>query len=667
MALCLVGSPVIVRASGAGGEGNPATATTASTTNSSDAPAAAAKTEAPAKPAESSVESELGQLRELMEAQSKQIQEQSEQLKQQQQQMQALEEKLAVGAPSTSPAATPASGYAPASVSSSIPTSVVTTPAVVTAASPVSAGSAAPNQNPDADQPIAIRYKGVTLTPGGFFAAETVWRQHALGSDVNTAFGSIPMPGASQNHISEFFGSGRQSRIAMLVSGKLKDVTMNGYYEGDFLTSGTPSNPNQSNSYAFRQRQFWGQAAFNSGWTITGGQMWSLLTETGHGMDNRTEQLPQTIDAQYHIGFSWARQYGFRVVKDFNNKVWLGFAVENSQATISVGGNPTVNSGGSVVCVTTACTGSSGTTTINPTVLNNFLLGAFGTSGGLNNPLANYSYNPSPDLIFKAVFEPGFGHYEIFGLLSEFRDRVFPCVPITGTTAPVGCPSATSAIGAYNDSRTGGGVGVNARASVLAKHVDIGIHFFGGDGIGRYGSGGLADATTRPDGTLALIRNYQALGTLQFHPTPKLDINLNGGAEYDARTAYAKPGSALPNEGYGAQLFNNSGCWTETSPVTGPSSSSNTGVPSGVGGSTGFIPGPLGNCSSNTRNTIEGTLGFWYRFYRGPMGTFQWGAQYSYAVRNTWRGVGTTSGVGVSGGPHGIDNMVFTSMRYYIP
>jgi hypothetical protein len=501
------------------------------------------------------------------------------------------------------------------------------------------------------------------LTPGGFFAGETVWRQHALGSDVNTSFGAIPMPGASQNHMSEFFGSGRQSRIAMLVSGKLKDVTMSGYYEGDFLSAGTPSNSNQSNSYVFRQRQFFAQAVFNSGWSFTGGQMWSLITETGHGMDNRTEVLPQTIDAQYHIGFSWARQYGFRVVKNFDNKMWLGFSVENSQATLTVSGNPTVSNGGTTVCITAACTGTTGTAVINATPQNNFLLGEFGTSGGLYNPLANYSFNPSPDLVFKAVFEPGFGHWEIFGLVSEFRDRVFPCVPITGTTAPAGCPSTTSGLGAFNDSRTGGGVGGNGRVSILAKHVDLGIHFFGGSGIGRYGSAGLSDATTRPDGTLALIRNYQSLGTIIFHPTAKLDISLNAGGEYNARTAYAKPGSALPNEGYGAQLFNNSGCWTETQPVTGAT----TSVPTGVGGSSGFVPGSLSNCSAQTRNIIEGSLDFWYRFYRGPMGTFQWGAQYAYAVRNVWRGVGGTTGVTVSGQPHGVENMVFTSVRYYIP
>src|SRR5580700_5317247 len=258
------------------------------------------------------------------------------------------------------------------------------------------------NVNAALESPLALHYKGITITPGGFLAAEFVRRSRALAADVNTPFNSLTVPGASQSGLSEFFGSGRQSRISMLAAGRLQSATLSGYVEADFLSAAASSNNNQSNSYSLRQRQAFAQVAFNDGFSITGGQMWSLLTETKHGMDNRTEATPMTIDPQYTIGFSWARQYGLRLVKGFNNKVWLGFAMENSQATIT-----THNNGA------------------------NFLVGEQGTSGGLYNPaistcstnaaglttcspVANYSFNPSPDLIAKAVFEPGFGHYEVF-------------------------------------------------------------------------------------------------------------------------------------------------------------------------------------------------------------------------------------------------------------
>ena len=148
-------------------------------------------------------------------------------------------------------------------------------------------GQAASTENP-----VAIHIKGITLTPGGFFAAETVWRGKALSADINTPFNSVPLPGTSASNVSEFNASGRQSRISLLAEGKLDNVKIGGYYETDFLSAGTTSNDNQSNSYTMRQRQFWAQAKFDSGFTITGGQMWSLVTETAQGMDNRTEDLP---------------------------------------------------------------------------------------------------------------------------------------------------------------------------------------------------------------------------------------------------------------------------------------------------------------------------------------------------------------------------------------
>jgi hypothetical protein len=467
--------------------------------------------------------------------------------------------------------------------------------------------------------PTAIHVKGITITPGGFLAAETIYRSRALGSDINTPFNSVPMPGSSNSNMSEFFGSGRQSRISMLAEGRYKSVKLMGYVEGDFLSAGVTSNNNQSNSYSFRQRQAWGGAAFDNGWTITGGQMWSLVTETKHGADNRTEALPMTIDPQYTVGFSWARQYGFRVAKNFGNKVWFAVAAENPQATLTSHGNAA-----------------------------NFLLGSAGTSGGLYNLNANYSFNPSPDLIAKLAFEPGFGHYEVFGVYSRFRDRIFPCEDVS-TTALCGS-SATpgpNATGAFNSSKNGGGVGANARWSFAHKHVDFGLHGLGGSGIGRYGTGGLSDVSVHANGTLDLIRSLQGLSTLEFH-TSKADVYLNAGAEYASRAADYDP-VTQKYVGYGSPFFNNTGCVTETGPGAG-----------------GFLPGALSNCTSDTRVLIEGTAGVWFKLFDGSKeklnwGRIQFGPQYSYVVRNTW------SGVKYPNQPQGVDNMVFTSFRYYLP
>jgi len=480
------------------------------------------------------------------------------------------------------------------------------------------------------ENPIALHYKGITITPVGFLAAETVWRQHATGSDINTPFNSIPFDGAAQSHMSEFFGSGRQSRVGFLAEGVAGNLTMRGYVEADFLSAGVTSNNNQSNSYTLRQRQAWGQAALSSGWTFTGGQMWSLVTETKKGMDNRSEALPMTIDPQYNVGFSWARQYGFRVTKKFNNKLWFGGSVENAQ--IILGGH-----------------GAS----------NNFLIGQQGTGGGLYNGTTNYSYNASPDFIGKVVLEPGFGHYEVFGIIRDFRDRIYP-------GATLATPSAS---GAFNNNAIGGGAGANARWSIQKK-FDVGIHFLGGSGVGRYGTSTLPDVVVNPSGFLTPVTNYQALGTLEYHGK-KLDVYANYGAEYEDRVAFLN--AAGKPVGYGALGFNNSGCDNETvpggtsttvvTPGTNGGATGTTSIPTpgsvGTPLSGGYNPGGLKNCNGDTRVIMEGTIGFWYRFYKGPKGTLQWGPQYSYLDRNIWAGTG--------GNPNATENMFFTSFRYYLP
>lgn len=525
------------------------------------------------------------------------------------------------------------------------------------------------------ESPTALHYKGITITPGGFIAAETVTRQRSMASGINTPFNSIPYPGSDLDHISESNFTARQSRLSLLAESKVGSAKLTGYWEGDFLGTGVTSNNRQSNSYVFRQRVLFGQAAFDSGWIITGGQQWSLATETKKGITNRTEVLPMTIDPQYQVGFNWARQYGFRVVKDFGGKFALGLAVEAPEATIGGRGFSAVT--------TTDLSKATVTTTGNAFVF------APGNGGGLFNfvDTTGYSFNKSPDIIVKAAADPGWGHFEVFGIYSMFHNRVYPCGVVgtntkdtvaPATPATIACAldgsTSPSSIGAYNDTRSGGGVGANIRVPVVPKKLDFALQGAAGNGVGRYGSAQIADLTLRPDGTQALIRTAHALGELELHATPKLDFYAYFGGEYGWRTAYQgydsiavfkTPGipatattTAIPGTttttikvnqfgGYGSRFANNSGCNTENPPTSQ------------------LIPSGGGTCAGDTRLVMEGTLGFWHRLIQGPKGGLRWGIQYSYFERLGWSGSNGTTGPSIS--PKGVDNMVWTAFRYYLP
>lgn len=513
---------------------------------------------------------------------------------------------------------------------------------------------------------VAIQFKGITITPGGFVAAETVSRTRATGATINTPFNGIPYPGSDLAKVSENSFTARQSRLSLLAEGTVGSTKLSGYYEADWLGTGVTSNDRQSNSYVFRQRLVFGTIALDNGWSVIGGQQWSLVTENRKGIYNRQEVIPLTIDPQYNVGFNWERQYAFRVVKNFST---AAFAVSIEAPAFTVGGR-----------------GFSTFTPATGSAFQNFFLGAPGQGGGLLNfvDTTGYSLNKAPDIIVKGAFDPGFGHYELYGIASIFRNRIYPCAVVTPTpsaTTVINGPALTcaagattpSAAGAFNDTTLGGGGGASARFPLLAKKLDLLVKVQGGDGIGRYASAQLADTTAHPDGSLALIRGASGLGELEWHPNAKLDVYAYYGIEYAFRAAYQGYLTATATTtagvttiktsntafgGYGGPTANNSGCSVELPP-------SPTTFTSATFGATGPTPA---NCAGDTRVVYEATFGFWHKLYQGPKGGFRWGLQYSYFNRSPWSGQGSAACIAAGGcGPKANDNMVWTSFRYYIP
>jgi hypothetical protein len=441
------------------------------------------------------------------------------------------------------------------------------------------------------EAPMSLRYKGVTLTPGGFIDVDMFARTRNENADLCTSFGGMPFGGTANSHLSEFRGSARASRLSLLSEGMAGRTKLSGYYEIDFLVQAPNANQIETNSFSPRQRQLWAQLDFNNGVTLTVGQPWSLITTNRKGIATRAEYIPNTSEASYVVGYNYVRQTGIRVTKNFQNKTWLAIEVANPETTYNAS-----------YAVPNVMGLNDSPNALSP---------AAGLLPYLKGSTNGFSTNLAPDLIAKAAFEPGWGHYEIKLLGRTFRDR----------------------LNGHNNLSYGGGVGVAAILPLVPKKADFILEGLAGSGIGRYAAGLGPDVTLRPDGWLMPLHTAQLFTGLEFHPTPKFDINVYGGDEYYDRSPYVSPtGTAA---GYGSHLVNNTNCGVEV-------------VPSGGA-----------PCGAQNRNIWEASTGMWYRPYKGPMGIFQFGWQVEYLYRGTWSGIG--------GAPKGLDLVSFGSARYYLP
>src|SRR5215467_3764197 len=179
---------------------------------------------------------------------------------------------------------------------------------------------------------------------------------------------------------------------------------------------GNTSNYNQSNSWAARLRH----AYFtydNSGWGfhILAGQTWSLLTQNQVGITPRKENIPLTIDANYVVGFNYLRQWQIRAVGDVFPGISLGVSVENPAAIVGAS-------------TATAPLGTGGAFASGG-IVNGAVVNFVNTGGGgdfLQN--VNVTADQAPDIIEKVAFDPGWGHYEIYGLQRFFSDNTLRCV-----------------------------------------------------------------------------------------------------------------------------------------------------------------------------------------------------------------------------------------------
>ncbi len=501
----------------------------------------------------------------------------------------------------------------------------------------MAAGKAAPGGLYDqAPPPVVGKSRpflgGVTVSfAGSWIEGATVWRErNEISSGASDpAFSSLPFQNTPLYHENEWRASAQQSRIAITMGGDIDPTQhIKAYYESDFLGAGVTANSRESNSYNLRIRQaFLEYDNDNYHFHVVGGQTWSLLTQNRVGMLPKTENTPLTIDAQYVVGFNWARQEQLRFVEDFNKIAWFGLSIESPQAAIS-GAAPPGPAGG--------FSGTAATAGIPLNAANNC------NNSGLLDSATYCSNDVAPDIIEKVALDPGWGHYEAFGLERWFADEISPAV------ASAVVPATWSQHVTF-----GWAVGGSALVPAIPKYLDLQGSVMYGDGAGRYGSSQLPDVTYTSTGALTPLQYTGVLLGAVAHPWTGLDVYGYAGQEQVQNSYFGS------KYGYGNPTAANNGCLTEN-----PAYANN---PGGIGAGAFNSAIATTTCTGNVKRTQEITVGFWQNIYKGPVGRFVFGMEYEYVRLEAFPGApGPVAGISTPNqGLNPNNNIFFTSIRYY--
>jgi hypothetical protein len=452
---------------------------------------------------------------------------------------------------------------------------------------------------------------------GSFIALDGAWRQHSEVSDgsSNPAFGNpgIPLQNSALWNENEFRMSAQQSRIALKVNGDIDpNQHLKAYYEMDFLGASTDANNRESNSFTPRIRQVYAEYD-NDIYHLhaVAGQAWSLMTQNRVGMLPGTENVPSTIDAQYVVGYDWLRNPQARFVYDWDKIAWFGLSIEQPAAVFPGG-----------LSAATVPPPSPIFTSINNTC----------TGGSHLNATTTCSNDVAPDVIEKFALDPGWGHYEVFGIERWFSDE------IAITTVP----------NSWSQSVTfGWGVGGSALLPVIPKLLDLQGSVLYGQGVGRYTSSQLPDAVIGPTGALTPVTMLSFLVGAVGHPTEGTDIY----AYYGQDQTYANSWTVGATQGgWGNPNFVNSGCLNQNL----------------TSASAGAFNTPIvaGTCTFDVQKAQEFTIGFWQDLYKGDYGRVRAGAQYEYIRLTAFPGLPTGAGT-PNAGLTPDNNIAFVSLRYY--
>jgi hypothetical protein len=348
--------------------------------------------------------------------------------------------------------------------------------------------------------PLRFQLGNATVTPFGFVDYTAYLRDKAVGSGVGTNFGAIPFDHSVNGNLREIRTTAQGTRLGLRLDSTVKEWSLLGYVEADFLGI-TPNNVAVSSfSDSFRLRLGFidtrkGQVEFMAG------QAFSLLTPNRKGVSPLPSDvyLGLDIDPNYNVGLVWTRSPQFRVAWHPNPVFSLAVSGETSE---QYGGG--INGAGSVDL---------------PSRL------AKDYNSQLNRGSAGFAVpTPRMDRIVKMAFDlkPGGRqlHLEAGGLLRSFNFYN---------------PNTRTAFGTH-----GGGASVNLSYD-LTRRIRLLANTFAGNGGGRYMFGQGPDVVIRGDGSPELVNSYSGLSGFEYQIVPRLLAYANYGIYYVGRRTVIDP------------------------------------------------------------------------------------------------------------------------------
>jgi hypothetical protein len=363
--------------------------------------------------------------------------------------------------------------------------------------------------------PLSFKVGGVSFYPGGEIRATTILRSTNTGSVLGTNFGAIPFKNMVAGYRSDLKLTAQGTLLDLRVVTDIGPVHITGYTEFDFNGNSAANVFVNANSYAFRSRLLYADAAWGD-WEFSAGQMYSWLTpnRVGLGPDPSTVFLTNNVDDNFNVGLTWTRATQVRVAYHPNDHWALGVAIENPDQYIGVG------------------------EVLFPAVFNAQLGNQYDAG---NNPGAPAML---PDFTGKIAYDGSWGdsrsvHAELTGLITTEDQTVL---------APSGAINAHF----QHQHAIGGGIGVGLNLELFPRFHAIANGFYS-DGGGRYVGGLGPNVVVRPidlggghfNADVSLVRSYSGLAGFEYQLCPETIVSAYYGGAYFERNAFQDPSSSM--------------------------------------------------------------------------------------------------------------------------